>query len=371
MHQKMVSRHHHQQIIKRHKIRPLSLIAAALLFCLLFCSCSGTGTMFTPDTEESSAYGTTDDLSADRETGDGPEAESGENSGHGSAGEDSPEEEEPRRRRAFLEGTGSDLFPADTVDYYYNFTLEGVPMVLPCSFSVFSRNGWELQIPDAQENAGNDTAADRQGDPSLSKNEDSSYPAKTSGTADQGLADNGGTGPSKAGAAGTSASREGAAQQILIPGWSYEFFDASPAGEEPESTFFLGGEQTSPRTIRLCLANYTASPLAPEKCRVCGIQAAADSGFTLQTVFGTGIGSSIEDLTAVYGTDVSIWKQTRYRDGTVSLLYRFSNGLTEGERIPVLAEAEEKALAELLLAETDTDGKTINSLSLYYFRLPK
>jgi hypothetical protein len=51
--------------------------------------------------------------------------------------------------------------------------------------------------------------------------------------------------------------------------------------------------------------------------------------------------------------------------------YHFVNGLYEGESIPVLAEAEEKSLAELLLAETDTDGSTIRSLSLYFFRLPQ
>ena len=46
------------------------------------------------------------------------------------------------------------------------------------------------------------------------------------------------------------------------------------------------------------------------------------------------------------------------------------NILNEGEKIPVLAEAEEKSIAEFILAETKEDGSTIRSLSLFFFRLP-
>ncbi|MDO5132603.1 MAG: hypothetical protein Q4D81_06440, partial [Eubacteriales bacterium] len=109
---------------------------------------------------------------------------------------------------------------------------------------------------------------------------------------------------------------------------------------------------------------------APSACTVCGIQADKESGVSLQTVFGAGLGNTLADLTAVFGTDSSIYSLTRYSDGICSIRYRFSNGLMEEQRVPVLAEAEEKSLAEYILAETGTDGKTIERLTLCYFRLP-
>ena len=62
---------------------------------------------------------------------------------------------------------------------------------------------------------------------------------------------------------------------------------------------------------------------------------------------------------------------TKYADGTCSVQYRFSNGLQDIDKIPVLAEAEEKELAELMLIETEEDSSTIRKLSLYYFRQDK
>ena len=91
----------------------------------------------------------------------------------------------------------------------------------------------------------------------------------------------------------------------------------------------------------------------------------------LKTTFGAGIGDPLEDLTSVFGTDASCYTQTQYADGVTTVRYHFSNGLNEGETIPVLAEAEDKSLAELVLIETAEDGTTIRSLSLYFFQLPE
>ena len=95
----------------------------------------------------------------------------------------------------------------------------------------------------------------------------------------------------------------------------------------------------------------------------------AGGGLSLNTSFGAGLGSRLDDLTSVFGTDGSVFSETRFNDGTRMVRYQFSNGLNEDEQIPVLAEAEEKRIAELLTVQTGTDGSTIQSLSLYYFHL--
>ena len=97
----------------------------------------------------------------------------------------------------------------------------------------------------------------------------------------------------------------------------------------------------------------------------------ADSGFSFLTTFKEGLGSSLSAMISVFGKDSSVYSVKKYEDGSRVLQYRFSNGLSEKQTISVLAEAEEKALAELMTAETGKDGKTIETLSLYYFKIPK
>lgn len=291
--------------------RAAASAAFLTLALVLLSSCSGTGSMYSPeDFEDASAYGTTAGADAASD-GAFPEGVSGDPAAHGGEEALSEEpEEEPPVRRAWLEGTGSDLYTVQTVDSYYQFSLEGVSMQLPCSFSVLSRAGWEL------------------------------LPA---GTADS-------------------------SGEILIPPCSYEYFDAVPAGEAAAFSP-AGGSDDGGRRIRLCIGNDTDSPVLPEEGTVFGIIAAEESGVSLKTAFEPGIGSSLSDLTSVFGTDGSVLSQTRFDDGTCTARYQFSHGLTEGERIPVLAEAEEKDLAELMIIQTAGDGSTITALSLYYFRL--
>ena len=147
------------------------------------------------------------------------------------------------------------------------------------------------------------------------------------------------------------------AEQMVIPSYSFEYVDA--------------GSADGKKKIRLCLANFTENDLAAASCTVCGIIVTDEDGAMLKTTFGAGIGDSIDDLTAVFGKDSSVYTKTKYSDGTCTLNYHFANGLNEGETIPVLAEAEDKSLAELILAETTADGKTIRSLSMFFFRLPQ
>lgn len=291
------------------------------LLCAVFlvCGCSGTGTMYTPENDEENAA--TADTASEETAGNA--AHDAENSagGTGKAGHQSSgteQEEEPHAKSTYLGGIGSDLYSVKTLDYYYGFTLEGTSMQLPCAASDITGAGWNILVRRKDE--------------------------KKSG-------------------------------KVLVSPYSYEFFDAAyngNAGQSDES----GQEQDrqdsgdpSDKKIRLCLANPTDSPLAPSACKVCGISASLDSGVSLQTVFGAGTGSTLSDLTSVFGTDDSVYSLTQYSDGTSSLRYCFSNGLAVHEYIPVLAEAEEKSLAECLLAETAPDGQTITRLSLYYFRL--
>ena len=144
---------------------------------------------------------------------------------------------------------------------------------------------------------------------------------------------------------------------LMIPSFSFENVPAVSADGK--------------RQINLCLANFTENDLDAASCTVCGITVSQSGGAMLKTTFNAGIGDSLNDLTAVFSTDPSVYTRNQYADGSCVVRYHFANGLYEGESIPVLAEAEEKSLAELLLAETDTDGSTIRSLSLYFFRLPQ
>ena len=152
----------------------------------------------------------------------------------------------------------------------------------------------------------------------------------------------------------------------MIPSYSYEFIDAIRSGSETED-YYEGFSRAG--VIRLCLANFTDSPAEPGACMVCGISVSAENKVSLMSIFDSGIGSSVKDFTSVFGTDPSVYSMTEYNDGPRTLQYRFSNGLTEDQRIPVLAEADEKELAELMIAHTAADGDTIADLSLYYFRL--
>ena len=309
------------------RLRRISAAAAALLLILvLSAGCSGTGTMYTPETTPSEGL-SGETAAAETEDGSGISTKTGDSrSGHGhrrrpdgkeAGGENDSEEEDTRTRRAWLEGPGSDLYTAQAVDSYYQFTLDGASLRLPCGMADLTAAGWRLS-----EDARQDSAA---------------------------------------AAAGNSR------EEDLIPPYSYEFYDAVPA-DTGGSSFIK--KNRDDRTIRLCLANDTDSPLSPDQCTVCGISANAGSGLSLNTSFGAGLGSRLADLTAVFGTDGSVFSQTDFKDGTRMVRYQFSNGLNEDERIPVLAEAEEKRIAELLTAQTGTDGSTIQSLSLYYFRLP-
>lgn len=144
---------------------------------------------------------------------------------------------------------------------------------------------------------------------------------------------------------------------LMIPSFSFENVPAVSADGKKQ--------------INLCLANFTENDLDAASCTVCGITVSKSGGAMLKTAFNAGIGDPLNDLTAVFSTDPSVYTRNQYADGSCVVHYHFANGLYEGESIPVLAEAEEKSLAELLLAETDTDGSTIRSLSLYFFRLPQ
>lgn len=280
--------------------------AAVLSAVLLLSGCSGTGTMYTPESEESSfsaSTGNTPTAESAAEAGSG----SGHDSGHPMQGEDP--DEETRVRSTVLEGIGSDMFTSETVDYYYTFTLESTDFHLPCSYSDFDRSGWKLILPETE-----------------------------------------------AGSSGNNS----------IPYYSFEFYDAVLSGDGSSSPISGGDSQ---KKIRLCLANFTDHECPPELCTVCGISLTADSGFSFQTSFKEGIGSSLDDLTSVFGTDDSIYSLSNYEDGSKVVKYRFSNGLTEGQEIRVLAEAESKSLAELMIAETGENGETVEKLSLFYFRI--
>ncbi|MBR2728793.1 MAG: hypothetical protein IKD92_02820 [Lachnospiraceae bacterium] len=319
---------------RKRAMRPfLFLLTAALT--MFPAGCSGTGSMFVPEAEDASYYGTSGDMYSDafdgenlgvfpgepgeREAGGPSEADhdspgsTRRNRGRAPQNEQEEPEEEPREKTAYLQGTGSDMYSASTVDYYYGFTLEGTSLQLPCGFSSLLQAGWEISLPGAER---------------------------------------------------------------PVPGYSYEFVNAVPIGSQEQSAAGsdaqtgIGAQQSQAKTVRLCLANFNKDACLPADCTVCGISAAADSGVSLETAFGAGLGSTPEDLTSVFGTDSSIYTLTEYYDGTRTLRYCFSNGLAEGEEIPVLAEAEEKSLAEMILADTDPDGKTITSLSIYYFRQP-
>ena len=289
--------------------------AAVLSAVLLLSGCSGTGTMYTPESEESSFSASTGSTSAAESAaeaasgGAGAEAGSGSghDSGHSMQGEDP--DEETRVRSRILEGIGSDLFTSETVDYYYTFNLESTDFHLPCSYSDFDRSGWKLVLPETE-----------------------------------------------AGSSGNNS----------VPYYSFEFYDAVLSGDGSSGPVSGGDSQ---KKIRLCLANFTDHECPPELCTVCGISLTADSGFTFLTSFKEGIGSSLDDLTAVFGTDNSIYSLSEYADGSKIVKYRFSNGLTEGQEIRVLAEAEAKSLGELMIAETDESGITVEKLSLFYFRI--
>lgn len=287
-----------------------AVLISLLLTGALLSGCSGTGTMYTPDSfEESSEDSATADTAAAEVSDTASAPLSGDESGrHGKEGpdqgnQDSAEmssEEDPRTLRADLEGAGSDLYTVQAVASYYEFTLDDVSFSLPSRLSAFEQAGWQLLFPET-ENA--------------------------------------------------------SAEQMVIPSYSFEYVDA--------------GSADGKKKIRLCLANFTENDLAAASCTVCGIIVTDEDGAMLKTTFGAGIGDSIDDLTAVFGKDSSVYTKTKYSDGTCTLHYHFANGLNEGETIPVLAEAEDKSLAELILAETAADGKTIRSLSMFFFRLPQ
>lgn len=295
-----------------------AVLAALALSLALLTGCSGTGTMYTPDSFEDDAddpddleaayTGATEAAALAAESYTGAETAAEEmpprHSHRRKAGAPAADpEEEKRTLRAELEGTGSDLYTAQAVNSYYRFTLDEEAFSLPCPFADLANAGWEL--------------------------------------VDAGSGTSGNT-------------------SLIIPSYSFEYVDAVPAGSSGSS-----------EKIRLCLANFTENDLVPASCTVCGIQVSKDSSAMLKTNFGIGIGDSLESLTSVFGRDPSCYQRTQYNDGICTVRYHFSNGLNENETIPVLAEAEDKSLAELLMAETTEDGNTIRSLSLYFFRLPE
>lgn len=290
---------------KKTDVLPAARAAALFLTAVILLSgCSGTGTMYTPDLEEEASLEMTDSASTAEEA-----AQYSEETASGISRADAAAAR--RGKAVLLEGTGNELVNAQTVDYYYRFTLDGVSLQLPCSFQELAAAGWEPAIPDQQNNEGWEPA---------------------------------------------------------IRAYSYEFFDivSSEASQQRNSVF--RSSRSSGKKIRVCLANFSDSPSALSACTVCGISAASNSGTALETSFGPGLNSPLKELTDVFGTDPSIYKMTKYADGTCSVQYRFSNGLVDTDRIPVLAEAEEKEMAELMLIETEKDGSTIREMSLYYFR---
>lgn len=304
------------------------------------------------------------------------------------------EPEEKRRKSVTVDGTGSDLFRAQTIDNYYEFTLDGATLALPCSVSSLLSLGWDLQVPaaGAGDRAGTDpnTGADERTEPvEVPDSPEAQVPQGSrdgqtapGGQAPQDLQDGPGapaspqesdTAPAQdTGASGSdmpAPADPAAAGTYVIPPYSFEFFDAVPAGEDTETSSFFSRE-TAARRIRICIANFHSTPRDPSDCTLCGISASLDSGVSLQTAFGSGPGDSLDSLTSAFGTDRSIYTLTDYDDGTRTVSYRFINGLTEEEEISVLAEAEEKSLSDLLLAETAEDGSTIRALSLFYFKVP-
>lgn len=297
---------YHFDFLKK-KTDTLPAARAAALFLsavLLFSGCSGTGTMYTPDLDEESSFDTTDSASTATEA-----AQFSDETASGMSNTDPAMS--GRKKTVYLEGTGSELLNAQTVDYYYRLTLDGVSLQLPCSFSELAGAGWEPVLTDQE-------------------NSDGWEPA--------------------------------------VRAYSYEFFDVVPMEESPQKNSVFSASPSGGKKIRVCLANFSETPSALSACTVCGITAGSDSGVSLETSFGSGLNSPLIDLTTVFGTDPSIYKMTKYSDGTCSVQYRFSNGLLDTDRIPVLPEAEEKGLAELTLIETDTDSSTVRELSLYYFR---
>lgn len=289
--------------------KPVLPVMAAMVLSavLLLTGCSGTGKMYSPEDDESSSSAALSDTGTT-----GMEAEAtAENPGDLPSDPGKNPDEEIRKKSAVLEGTGSDLFTSETVDYYYSFTLEGSHFQLPCRFSDFSKAGWELVL---------------------------------------------------------SESTSGSTAGHIVPYYSYEFFDAVQTGG---SNGRAASSQDDPKRIQLCLANFTDKGCPPEACTVCGISVRADSGFSFLTTFKEGLGSSLSAMISVFGKDSSVYSVKKYEDGSRVLQYRFSNGLSEKQTISVLAEAEEKSLAELMTAETGQDGKTIEALTLYYFKIPK
>lgn len=293
---------------KKTDVLPAARAAALFLSAvILFSGCSGTGTMYTPDLDEEASLDMTGSGSTAAEA-----ARPGEETGSGIKKTDSALAR--RKKAVMLEGTGSELLNAETVDYYYRFTLDGVTLQLPCSFSELAAAGWE---------------------PALSGQESSK------------------------------------GWEPAVRAYSYEFFDLVSTEASAQKNSVFSTARSSDKKIRVCLANFSDNPSALSSCTVCGISAASDSGASLETSFGFGLNDSLKDLTTVFGTDPSIYKMTKYADGTCSVQYRFSNGLQDIDKIPVLAEAEEKELAELMLIETEEDSSTIRKLSLYYFRQDK
>ena len=293
--------HHTRNEKRKPGITPRILSLSILTAMLALSGCSGTGTMYNPENDTSSFSGTSYTEQPAETAPETPDVSSRQSN-------PVPEREIPTT--VMIEGTGSDLFSKETIDYYYHFTLEGTSFELPCSFRQLSKAGWELVLPES------DSA--------------------------------------------------GASSKTVRP-YSYEFFDAVPSGSQKGGRFSNSKKQ---KKIRLCLANFSVDRRSPEDCTVCGISVSEDSGFSLLTSFNEGTGSSLKELTSKFGEDTSIYSKTSFKDGTRIVKYRFTNGLTEGIRIPVLAEAEEKWLAELMTAETAKDGDTIQNLSLYYFRAP-
>lgn len=298
---------------KNSRLHSIPAVFISLLLALvLLAGCSGTGTMYTPDTFEDEAESADTGASAAaadafstaaaaEEESTGPRT--GKHKPHSHADKAADPDEEPRTLRAVLEGTGSDLYTVQAVKSYYSFTLDGASFSLPCRLSDLQNAGWTLANP----SSGN-----------------------TGGTV------------------------------LMIPSYSFEYADAFPSGQTGAG-----------KKIRLCLANFTENDLVPASCTVCGIQVSENDGAMLKTAFDAGIGDPLEEMTSVFGTDSSCYEQTKFADGTCTVRYHFSNGLNEGETIPVLAEAEEKNIAEFILAETKEDGSTIRSLSLFFFRLPE
>ena len=326
------------------KIRAAAAGISLLTAVSLLCGCSSTGSMYTPDSDEGSTY-ESGEVFEDYEVPGGDNAAAGltQASGLGSTNVEAEaeaseaiahrqrrkvrrrnlanvppvaneEEEEPRERESSLSGTGSDLFEARTVDYYYGFSLEGTEYRLPTSASGFFDSGWKILQPNGgAENAVSNT----------------------------------------------------------IPPLSYEFYTAVPAWEDEQNYGDSYYTDASQKSVRLCIANFEETDKAPYDCTICGISAGTDNQVAFNCTFGTGIGGSLSALTGAFGTDSSIYSVTDFEDGSKTVNYHFSNGLFEDQEIRVLAEPESKDLAELLTLQTSNDGDTITYMAMYYFRLPE